>query len=121
MAWLSFWHGGDEELLTRCGLLVRPLVGGCVACGVQALATGQVPWSELRLALELVFEGVDGCGAWQVNAHRPAKRTKAAAAGDGAATAAQEEEEEGGEEEVYEDAVSVGDLVNVTFKPANPR
>ncbi len=42
----------------------------CVCVSPQAIAT-TLPWSEIRLSLEIMFEGVEGAGTWSVASIEP--------------------------------------------------
>lgn len=66
----------------------------------QAVAINK-PFSDIRLALEVMFEGIEGGG------HLPVKTV-----GQSSAAAEQQQAEE--------QAVSVGDIVTVRYRPGNP-
>lgn len=68
---------------------------------MQALAT-TLPWSKLRLALEVMFEGVEGAGTMPVTGLLPL--------GPGTTPGQQEAE-----------AVNVGGMVTVRYRSANRR
>jgi hypothetical protein len=107
----------------------------------QALAA-PAPWPALRLALEVMFEGVEGAGTLPVRGVTPPSPSPAAAELEGGQQSDMQAEPagsaelqgKGGIEEGNADAIKpsppsaeqvpavcVGDLVTVTYKEANPR
>lgn len=99
----------------------------------QTLATDQA-WSDIRLALEVMFEGVEGAGLMPVTSVSPMATDDGAAGASGstAAGAAGSTDGEGstdgagvgpGSEAMAAEAqaVCVGDVVTVTYKQASPR
>ncbi|WIA30437.1 hypothetical protein OEZ86_000521 [Tetradesmus obliquus] len=76
----------------------------------QAVAMSK-PFSEVRLALEVMFEGIEGSGCLPVKSVHPAA---AAAAADGSSSSSSGQPPEG------EQAVCVGDIVMVRYRPGNP-
>ncbi|KAG1655990.1 hypothetical protein FOA52_016318 [Chlamydomonas sp. UWO 241] len=73
----------------------------------QALATGDKTFTELRLALEVMFEGVEGAGTIPVSG-----------ASSPSASRGQTPEPKDTAQQPEELAVRVGDLVTVTYRPA---
>jgi cleavage and polyadenylation specificity factor subunit 3 len=72
----------------------------------QAVAISK-PFSEVRLALEVMFEGIEGSGCL------PVKSVQSAAAADGSSSSSQPPD--------GEQAVCVGDIVMVRHRPGNPK
>jgi cleavage and polyadenylation specificity factor subunit 3 len=68
------------------------------------------PFSEVRLALEVMFEGIEGSGCLPVKSVQPA----AAGSSSSSSTGQQQQQED------EEQAVCVGDIVTVRYRPGNP-
>lgn len=99
---------GPEELSTFTKLAAGKVLHR------QAVAINK-PFSEIRLALEIMFEGVEGSGALPVKSAQSAgagssSNSSGAGAGGSPSAAA------GG---VQEECVEVGEIVRVTYRPAN--
>lgn len=73
----------------------------------QAVAIDK-PFSEIRLALEIMFEGIEGAGTL------PVKTAHLADGSSGGASSKQEAE-------VQEECVEVGEIVRVRYRPANSK
>jgi cleavage and polyadenylation specificity factor subunit 3 len=83
----------------------------CIAGKVmhrQAVAMSK-PFSEVRLALEVMFEGIEGSGCLPVKSVQPAASSSSSSTG-------QQQQQQDDDEE----SVCVGDIVMVRYRPGNP-
>lgn len=70
------------------------------------------PFSDIRLALEVMFEGIEASGHLPVKSVNPPPAASAASSSNAAANPPQDQQRE--------EAVSVGDIVTVTYRLGNP-
>jgi cleavage and polyadenylation specificity factor subunit 3 len=78
----------------------------------QAVAMDK-PFSEIRLALEIMFEGIEGAGHLPVKSAQP-PGSSSGSSGPGASKAGP-----GSSADVQEQCVEVGEIVRVRYRPAN--
>jgi cleavage and polyadenylation specificity factor subunit 3 len=84
------------------------------------------PFSEVRLALEIMFEGIEGAGHLPVKtAYPPPSTSSPSSSGGGNASPSSSADPaaaaagDGGAESIQEECVEVGEIIRVRYRPAN--
>lgn len=110
------WASQAVDGIGKQGACILSIHMTCLLCAGKVLHRQAVPidkpFSDIRLALEVMFEGIEGGG------HLPVKslsNTAATAASDSITPPAAAAEQQ------PEQAVSVGDIVTVRYRPGNPQ